>query len=87
MITQSPDVRDPQHALTWSRRLALCPFWCLDAKGGESLGICVCECVFAFVLSLCDTLCFAWNLRLLGFVFRKTLVRVIWCETYATLSL
>ena len=40
MITQSPDVRDPQLALTWSRRFALCPFWCLDAKGGESLGIC-----------------------------------------------
>ena len=71
MITQSPDVRDPQHALTWSRRLALCPFWCLDAKGGESLGdlrrcvasvslpcaFVVCYLVLCLDLVLCLVLC------------------------------
>ena len=54
MITQSLDVRDPQHALTWSRRLALCPFWCLDAKGGESLGIFFMVC---FMVSTFSVLC------------------------------
>ena len=36
----------PSFAITWSRSNTPSPFWCLDAKGGESLGICVVSSVF-----------------------------------------
>ena len=62
-ITLRCDVRDPQLAITWSRSVTLCPFWCLAAKGGESVGICfLCRAlsrlVFSCVFSRC--LCLVW---------------------------
>ena len=53
MITLRYDVRDPQLAITWSRSVALFPFWCLAAKGGESVGICVAELLVCRLVVLC----------------------------------
>ena len=55
LITLRCDVRDPYLPITWSRSITLCPFWCLAAKGGESVGICV---VAVLRVCLCVVLCF-----------------------------
>ena len=56
MVAQMIPLRSdgcPSFTFTWSRSITPSPFWCLDAKGGESLGICaLCLPSFVFVLSL-----------------------------------
>ena len=67
MKMQRCDIQDLL-SITWSRSVTLCPFWCLAAKGGESVGICVVAMLWVCVSS-CVFLC----------VLSVSLFGLVWC--------